>query len=54
MSDYDYNPDICRNISLDIRYVLFLLEKYGEADNIIEELKLVHDHQPEQPVEMYY
>lgn len=42
MSDYDYNPDICRNISLDIRYVLFLLEKYLGADNIINELNLAH------------
>jgi hypothetical protein len=30
-----------RTINVDVRYVLFLIEKYGEATNIINELKLV-------------
>jgi hypothetical protein len=38
MSDIYYNPEICRNISVDIRYVLFLIEKLGGADNLIKEL----------------
>ncbi len=42
MSDINYSPDICRNIMVDIRYVLFIVDKYANAKNIISELKLVH------------
>ena len=42
MSDVNYNKDICRNIMVDIRYVLFIIDKYAGAKNIIGELKLVH------------
>jgi hypothetical protein len=42
MSDVNYNKDICRNIMVDIRYVLFIIDKYAGAKNIISELKLVH------------
>ena len=41
MSDIYYSPDICRNIMVDIRYVLFIIDKYANAQNIISELKLV-------------
>ena len=41
MSDINYDPTICRNIMVDIRYVLFIVDKYAEAKNIIAELKLV-------------
>ena len=41
MSDIYYSPDICRNIMVDIRYVLFIVDKYANAQNIISELKLV-------------
>ena len=41
MSDINYDPSICRNIMVDIRYVLFIVDKYAEAKNIISELKLV-------------
>ena len=41
MSDVMYNPQICRNISVDIRYVLFLIDKYAGAKNIIKELDIV-------------
>lgn len=40
MSDIKYNPEICRNISLDIRFTLFLIEKLGGAQNIIDELQI--------------
>ena len=30
-----------RCISVDIRYVLFIIDKYAEAENLIEELTLV-------------
>lgn len=42
MSDIYYDPSICRNIMVDIRYVLFIIDKYAGAKNLIEELKLVH------------
>lgn len=41
MSDINYDPAICRNIMVDIRYVLFIVDKYAGAKNIIGELKLV-------------
>ncbi|MBQ3657166.1 MAG: S46 family peptidase [Bacteroidales bacterium] len=40
MSDIYYNPEICRNISVDIRYVLFLIEKLGGAENLIKEMDI--------------
>ena len=42
MSDIYYDPSICRNIMVDIRYVLFIIDKYADAKNLINELKLVH------------
>jgi hypothetical protein len=42
MSDIYYDPSICRNIMVDIRYVLFIMDKYAGAQNLINELKLVH------------
>jgi len=41
MSDIFYSPDICRNIMVDARYVLFIIDKYAGAQNLINELKLV-------------
>ena len=40
MSDIFYSPDICRNVMVDIRYVLFIIDKYAGAKNIINELKI--------------
>ena len=42
MSDYYYDPALSRNIMVDIRYVLFIIDKYAGAKNIINELELVH------------
>ncbi|KVV14455.1 S46 family peptidase [Flavobacterium sp. TAB 87] len=42
MSDIYYDPSICRNIMVDARYILFIIDKYAGATNIISELKLVH------------
>ncbi len=41
MSDIMYDPDQCRNISLDIRYALFLIDKYAGATRLIDEMTLV-------------
>lgn len=42
MSDIYYDPEICRNIMVDIRYVLFVIDKFAGAKHLIEEMKLVH------------
>ena len=42
MSDINYDPAICRNIMVDIRYVLFIIDKFAGAKNLIDEMKLVH------------
>ena len=41
MSDIYYSPEICRNIMVDARYILFIIDKYAGAKNIIDELKIV-------------
>ncbi|MDR1006666.1 MAG: S46 family peptidase [Bacteroidales bacterium] len=41
MSDIMYDPSQCRNISLDIRYCLFIIDKYAGAKHLIEEMDLI-------------
>jgi hypothetical protein len=41
MSDYMYDPEQCRNIAVDIRYILFIIDKYAGAGHIIDELDIV-------------
>ena len=40
MSDINYDVDRCRNISLDIRYFLFIVDKFAGAQNLINEMTL--------------
>lgn len=40
MSDVAFDPEMCRNISLDIRYVLFIIDRYANANWLIEEMDL--------------
>ncbi|RFS20606.1 S46 family peptidase [Chitinophaga silvatica] len=40
MSDINYDPSICRNIMVDIRYVLFIVDKYAGCTRLIDEMKL--------------
>ena len=42
MSDMNYDPEICRNIMVDLRYVLFIIDKYAGAVHLIDEMTLVH------------
>lgn len=42
MSDMNYDPEICRNIMVDLRYVLFIIDKYAGAKHLIDEMELVH------------
>ena len=41
MSDLVYDPDICRNISVDIRYVLFIMDKFAGAKHLVDEMTIV-------------
>tara|TARA_R110002050_G_scaffold204327_3_gene339780 strand:- start:24988 stop:27150 length:2163 start_codon:yes stop_codon:yes gene_type:complete len=41
MSDIMYDPEICRNIMVDVRYVLFIIDKYAGAGHLVEEMDLV-------------
>lgn len=38
MSDLAFDPEFCRNISLDIRYLLFVVEKIGHAQWLLDEM----------------
>ena len=41
MSDIYYSPEICRNIMVDIRYVLWVIDVYANADYLLQEMKLM-------------
>lgn len=41
MSDLYFDPRLSRNISVDIRYVLFTIDKVGKAGWLLKEMKLV-------------
>lgn len=40
-SDILYEPKMQRCIGVDVRYILFMIEKYGKAGDLIRELKIV-------------
>jgi hypothetical protein len=40
MSDIEFDPSVCRNISVDIRYVLFVIDKIGNANYLLNELDI--------------
>ncbi len=42
MSDIQFDPDKCRNIAVDIRYVLFVMDKVCGAKHLVDEMRLVH------------
>jgi hypothetical protein len=41
MSDLMYDPAMSRNISVDIRYVLFIIDKFAGATHLIDEMTIV-------------
>jgi hypothetical protein len=41
MSDLMFNPEQCRNISLDIRYVIFLIDKFASAGYLLNEMTII-------------
>ena len=40
MSDMEFDPEICRNIAVDIRYVLFVIDRIGGASYLLEEMEI--------------
>lgn len=40
MSDLEFDPSICRNISVDIRYVLFVIDRIGNAAYLLDEMDI--------------
>jgi hypothetical protein len=40
-SDIAYNPDQSRNISLDIRYALFIIDKFAGAGYLLKEMTII-------------
>jgi len=41
MSDIMFDPDVCRNITLDIRYALFIIDKFAGAGYLLNEMDIV-------------
>ena len=41
MSDIQFDPEKCRNICVDTRFILFIIDKFAGAGHLLEEMKLV-------------
>jgi hypothetical protein len=41
MSDYMFDPNRCRNIVVDIKYVLWVIDKYSNAKHLVDEMTLI-------------
>ncbi len=41
MSDIVYDPDMCRNIALDMHYALFIIDKFAGAGYLLKEMEIV-------------
>ncbi len=41
MSDLMYDPDMGRNIAVDIRYVLFIMDKFAGAGHLVDEMTVI-------------
>lgn len=42
MSDIVFDPEICRNIALDIRFALFTIDKLAGAGHLLEEMTIIY------------
>lgn len=47
MSDIKYSPEICRNIAVDARYILLIIDKFAGAGYLVEEMDLVEAKEKE-------
>jgi hypothetical protein len=43
MSDYMFDASRCRNITVDIRYVMWVMDVYAGAGHLVEEMTIVRD-----------
>ena len=43
MSDIMFDPDRVRNITLDVRYMLFVVDKFAGAGHLVKEMTLVNE-----------
>lgn len=44
MSDLNYDPEICRNIMVDARYILWVVDKYANAQRLIDEMTIIDNN----------
>ena len=42
MSDFYFTPERCRNIMVDVRYIMWVVDKYAGASRLIEEMKFAN------------
>lgn len=41
MSDVVFDPEVCRNIAIDIRYALFVIDKLAGAGHLLDEMVII-------------
>ena len=46
MSDIQFDPAKCRNICVDARYILFIIDKFAGARHLVDEMTLVKREAP--------
>ena len=44
--DIAFEPELQRTINVDIRYVMFIIDKFAGAKNLIKEMTIVKDESP--------
>ena len=42
MSDFYFTPERCRNIMVDVRYIMWVVDKYAGASRLIKEMKFAN------------
>ena len=47
MSDIKFSAEICRNIAVDARYILLIIDKFAGAGYLVEEMSLVEAKEEE-------
>ena len=53
MSDLEYDISHCRNIALDIRYCLFIIDKFAGAKHLIDEMTILTINDNQQSTQLY-
>ncbi len=52
MSDIQFDPEKCRNICVDVRYILFLIDRYAGASHLLDEMVLAPAPAPMQLIDL--